>query len=141
MIMPDALPGIKRFFTRAALSPLTLAMLIRFAAAFIRHEGRMSASQAAGAIRSQARHRAALVRFLADRSWAKDWAVLTAVAQLLLRLELRARGTWALLLDQTWCGNRGPRPRIPSAGATTAAARGRATARTRSWPGAPVTDS
>lgn len=107
MIMTDALPGIKRFFARAALSPLALAMLIRFAAAFIRHDGRMSASQAAGAVRSQARHRAALVRFLADRGWAQDWAVLAAVAELLLRLETRRRGTWALVLDQTLCGQQG----------------------------------
>ena len=85
MIMTDALPGIKRFFKTAALSPLALAMLIRFVAAFIRHDGRMSASQAAGAVRSQARHRAALVRFLADARWAKDWVVLTRVAELLLR--------------------------------------------------------
>jgi hypothetical protein len=107
MIMTDALPGIKRFFKSAALAPVALAMLIRFAAAFLRHDGRMSASQAAGAIRSQARHRAALVRFLADASWAKDWAVLTAVAGLLLRLEAQRRGTWALVLDQTLCGQQG----------------------------------
>jgi len=107
MIMTDALPGIKRFFKGAALSPLALTMLIRLAAAFIRHDGRMSASQAAGAVRSQARHRAALVRFLADSRWAKDWAVLTEVAELLLRLETRHRGTWAFLLDQTLCGQQG----------------------------------
>ncbi len=107
MIMTDALPGIKRFFARAALSPLALAMLLRLAAAFIRHDGRMSASQAAGAIRSQARHRAALVRFLADCHWAKDWTVLTHVADLLLRLEARRQGTWALVLDQTLCGQQG----------------------------------
>jgi Transposase DDE domain len=107
MIMTDALPGIKRFLRRAALCPVALVMLIRFAAAFIRHDGRMSASQAAGALRSQARHRAALVRFLADRSWAKDGAVLAAVAELLLRLEARHQGTWAFLLDQTLCGQQG----------------------------------
>jgi Transposase DDE domain len=107
MIMTDALPGLKRFFTHAALSPVALAMLIRLAAAFIRHDGRMSASQAAGAIRSQARHRAALVRFLADTRWAKDWAVLTQLAELLLRQESQRRGTWALVLDQTLCGQQG----------------------------------
>src|SRR2546423_14017777 len=107
MILTDALPRIKRFFQAATLTPLALTMLIRLAAAFIRHDGRMSASQAAGAIRSQARHRAALVRFLADAHWAKDWAVLTQVAQLLLGLEARRQGTWAFILDQTLCGQQG----------------------------------
>jgi hypothetical protein len=82
-------------------------MLIRFAAAFIRHDGRRPASRAAGAVRSQARHRAALVRFLAEAGWAQDGAVLTAVAELLLRPEARRQGTGAFILDQTLCGQQG----------------------------------
>ena len=107
MIMNDSLPGIKRFFHHAALSPIVLDMLIRFAVAFIHHYGRMSATQAAGAIRAAARHRAALVRFLADSNWSKDWSVLTTVADLLLPLESRQTGTWAFILDQTFCGHQG----------------------------------
>jgi hypothetical protein len=107
MIMTDALPGIKRFFRHAALSPLAFTMLIRFAAAFIHHGGRMSASQAAGAIRSQARHRAALIRFLADSHWSQNWAVLAEVAELLLGAEARRQGTWVFILDPTYCGQPG----------------------------------
>jgi hypothetical protein len=109
MIMPKALPGIKRFLTSAAISPFALTMLIRFAAAFIRHDGRMSASQAAGAIRTEARHRAAIIRFLADTRWSNNWAVLTEVADLITRLETRQNGTWVFILDQTFCGQQGTR--------------------------------
>jgi hypothetical protein len=62
MIMNDALPGIKSFFQATSLKPNAVGMLIRLVAAFTCHIGRMSAAQAAGSIRSQTRHRAALVR-------------------------------------------------------------------------------
>jgi DDE family transposase len=107
MIISNALPGFKRFLCRAALSPIAVDMLIRFAAAFIHHDGRMSASQAAGAIRSAARHRAAIIRFLADTHWSENWAVLSAVADLILRLETCRGGTWVFILDQTYCGHQG----------------------------------
>src|SRR6266567_2910506 len=67
----------------------------------------MSASQAAKAIRSQARHRAQLARFLARQQWSKNWAVLTAVADLLLQAEAQRDGTWLFILDQTYCGQQG----------------------------------
>ena len=107
MIMDDALPGIKSFFKAASLKPTTMGMLIRMVAAFICHIGRMSAAQAAGSVRSQARHRAALVRFLAQSRWSRDWQVLTAVADLLLQAEHRRHGTWIFIVDQTYCGQQG----------------------------------
>src|SRR5439155_17722277 len=58
-------------------------------------------------IRSQARHRAQVARFLARLHWSRDWAVLNAVAGLLLEAEAQRRGTWLLLLDQTYCGQQG----------------------------------
>jgi Transposase DDE domain len=107
MIIPTALPGLKRFLTSAKVAPLTLAMLIRLAAAFIRHDGRMSASQAAAAVRTEARHRAAIIRFLADTGWSKNWAVLTEVAGLIMRWETHHSGTWVFILDQTFCSQQG----------------------------------
>jgi hypothetical protein len=107
MIMNDALPGIKSFFQATSLKPSTLGMLIRLVAAFTSHLGRMSAAQAAGAIRSQTRHRAALVRFLAQLKWSRDWLVLTQVADLLLQAESRRQGIWLFLVDQTYCGQHG----------------------------------
>lgn len=107
MIFADALPQIKTFLRPARLSAATTGLLVRLVAAFVCHRGRLSASQAAGAIRSQARHRAQLTRFLARRHWSKDWTVLAAVADLLLRQETRRAGPWAFILDQTYVGQQG----------------------------------
>lgn len=107
MIMDDGLPGIKAFFKATSLKPNAVGMLIRLVAAFTCHVGRMSAAQAAGAIRSQARHRAALVRFLDQRRWSCNWAVLTEVADLLLQAEGQRQGTWVFIVDQTYCGQQG----------------------------------
>jgi hypothetical protein len=107
MILSQALPGFKHFLRRVTLSPFALTMLIRFAAAFIQHDRRMSAQAAACAVRTQARHRAAVIRFLADEHLSTNWLVLVEVAQLLLQLEARRGGTWAFLLDQTFCGQQG----------------------------------
>jgi hypothetical protein len=107
VIFADALPQIKTFLRPARLGPATTALLVRLLAAFIGHRGRLSASQAAGAIRSQARHRAQLTRFLARCHWSQDWAVLSAVAGLLLEQEARRDGTWVFILDQTYVGQQG----------------------------------
>jgi hypothetical protein len=107
VIMDDALPGIKSFFKATTLKPNAVAMLIRLVAAFTCHVGRMSAAQAAGSIRSQARHRAALVRFLGQLKWSRDWAVLTQLADLLLAAESQRQGTWVFIVDQTYCGQQG----------------------------------
>src|SRR5439155_13923867 len=107
MIMDDALPGIKAFFKATTVKPNAAAMLTRLVAAFTCHLGRMSAAQAAGAIRSRARHRAALVRFLAQVRWARDWAALSQVADLLLQAENRPSGVWLFIVDQTYCGQQG----------------------------------
>jgi hypothetical protein len=107
MMMPDALPGIKRFLGAAKLDPLAQAYVIQFIATFVGHCGRMSASQAAQTIRTQARHRANVVRFLAKRNWSGDWCVLQQLAHLLLAAEAARRGTWVFILDQTLCGQQG----------------------------------
>lgn len=107
MIFADALPKIKTFLRPAHLAPRTTLLLVRLMVAFLCHRGRLSACQAAGAIRSQARHRAQLTRFLARCHWSKDWAVLAAVADLLLRQEARRAGTWTFILDQTYVGQQG----------------------------------
>lgn len=107
MILSHPLPRGKRFFRPTALTGATLALLLRLVAAFLHHRGRMSASQAASLLRCQARHRAALTRFLAQSHWSKDWAVLTQVAGLLLRAQARRDGTWVFILDQTYVGQQG----------------------------------
>jgi hypothetical protein len=106
IVTPD-LPQIKTFLRPAALRPSSAALLTRLVVAFLCHPTGMSASAAAAAVRSQARHRAQIVRFLARQNWARDWAVLTAVADLLLQQEARAPGTWLFVVDQTYCGQQG----------------------------------
>lgn len=107
MIFAEALPQIKTFLRPANLTASSCVLLIRLIVAFLHHPGRMSASQAAKAIRSQARHRAQLARFLARLHWSKNWAVLNAVAGLLLQAEAQRHGTWIFILDQTYCGQQG----------------------------------
>jgi hypothetical protein len=67
----------------------------------------MSASAAASALRSHARHRAQIVRFLARLNWSRDWLLLTTMADLLLQAEARRDGTWIFILDQTYVGQQG----------------------------------
>ena len=107
MIFADALPHIKTFLRPARLTATTTGLLVRLLAAFLHHPGRMSCSQAAAAVRSQARHRAQLARFLARLHWSRDWALLGEVAGLLLEQEARRDGTWLFLLDQTYVGQQG----------------------------------
>ena len=109
MIFADALPKIKTFLRPTRLAAPTVALLVRLVAAFCHHPGRMSADAAAKAVRSQARHRAQIARFLARAHWSKDWAVLDAVAALLLAREARSAGTWLFVLDQTYVGQQGRR--------------------------------
>jgi Transposase DDE domain len=107
MIMQDALPGIKRYFQIAMLDDTAVGFLTRLIVAFLFHPGRMSASQAAGAIRTQARHRAAVVRFLARQGRSRDWSMLERLAQVVIEAEHARGGTWVFLLDQTLCGQQG----------------------------------
>src|SRR5262249_29461496 len=107
MIMQDALPGGKRFLGAAKVSGHVLDFLVRLMTAFISHLGRMSATQAAGAIRTQARHRAAVIRFLARQRWSGDWSVLQQLAGVVLDMEAARKGTWLFILDQTLCGQQG----------------------------------
>jgi Transposase DDE domain len=107
MIFVNSLPKIKKFLRPARLTPSSQALLIRLIAAFLHHAGRMSASYAAGAIRTEARHRAAIVRFLDRLHWSRDWTTLTAVAELLLQAETHRLGRWFFLLDQTYVGQQG----------------------------------
>jgi len=107
MIMQDALPGIKRFLAPLKASTRLTGFLIRMMTAFICHVGRMSASQAAGAVSSQARHRAAVIRFLAKLGVTGDWEALRRQADVLIAMEQNTAGTWVFILDQTLCGQQG----------------------------------
>jgi hypothetical protein len=78
-----------------------------FLLAFVMHLGRMSAAQAACAIRIAPRHRAQVMRFLARNRWSCNWSLLSQLAELVLIHESRHCGRWLLLLDQTYCTQQG----------------------------------
>jgi hypothetical protein len=107
VIFAATLPKVKAFLRPANLPATTVGLLVRLITAFCHHPGRMSAAAVAAALRSQARHRAAITRFLARLHWARDWSLLTTVAELLLQAEANRGGTWLFLLDQTYCGQQG----------------------------------
>ena len=107
MIFADSLPRIKVFLRPARLPASSRGLLVRLIAAFVCHLGPMCAARAAEAVRAEGRHRAALVRFLARQHWSRDWATLTAVAELLLQVEAGRGGVWYFILDQTYVGQQG----------------------------------
>jgi Transposase DDE domain len=107
MMMQDALPGIKRFFKPLGQNAYVQGFWIRLVTAFVMHVGRMSATQAAGAIRTEARHRAAVIRFLAKLQWSNNWSLLVQLADCVLQAEQRRGGIWVFIVDQTYCGQQG----------------------------------
>src|SRR5262245_22292978 len=107
MLMQDALVRIKAFLKPARLPALVQDYFIRLVAAFVAHLGRMSASQMAEAIKSEARHRAQVTRFLAKLRWSPDWTRCLWMATLLLEQERKRGGRWLFIVDQTYCGQQG----------------------------------
>jgi hypothetical protein len=99
VIFADSLPDAKLFFAALALPAGTAATLARFLVACF--DRLRCAADAAHAIRTEPRHRAQLVRFLARQRWARDWNTLAAVADLLPQQCRHEAGTWVFILDQT----------------------------------------
>jgi hypothetical protein len=105
MIFQDALPDLKTFLKPAALRRGAQALVIRCMTAFLFHLGEMSASQAAGSIRTEARHRAQISRFLGRGYW-KRTDLLGPSRAALLALET-GKGTFIFDIDQTFCTQQG----------------------------------
>lgn len=106
MMMSNSLPGVKSFFRNAQLSRREQGFLVRIMIGFAMHLGRMSASQAARAVRSDVRHRAQVTRFLTDSSWGNSGENYTQLALAVIRTEHR-RGRWLFLVDKTCCSRQG----------------------------------
>ena len=105
LIFQDALPCIKTFLKPVPLKCRARGLLIRCLIAFLMHLGKMSAAQAAGALRTDARHRAQVCRFL-DRGYWRRTDLLGPLRAALLELETR-RGLFLFEVDQTYCGQQG----------------------------------
>jgi IS4 transposase len=105
--MQDALPWIKSFFRNTSLTGHSRGFAIRMMIAFMTHIGRMSAMQAAGAVRTDTRHRAQVSRFLAGSELANSGDDYQRLAHALLAMESRRRGRWLFLIDRTCCSRQG----------------------------------
>jgi hypothetical protein len=101
MILSNSLPSVKSFLRKAKVGPRCLSFLIRMMIAFMTHIGRMSASQAAYAVRSDVRHRAQVTRFLGEGGGID----LSLLQKALIRQERHPRGRWLFLVDKT-CSSR-----------------------------------
>jgi hypothetical protein len=106
VIMQDALPGLKRFLKPVGLKQSMLALVVRVVVAFIMHFGRMSAARAAGAVRSDPRHRAQMCRVL-GRKWLRRLSLAETLRSQLLLMESRKTGLFFFLLDQTLTSQQG----------------------------------
>jgi hypothetical protein len=106
MIISQSLPRIKSFLRPLGWQASRLALLLRLITAFITHCGRMSASQAAGAICTSALHRANVGRFL-GRQHSLERRDLNRLQWRILQSELRRRGEWFFILDQTYTRHQG----------------------------------
>ncbi|MGA2700792.1 MAG: hypothetical protein ABSH35_06810, partial [Isosphaeraceae bacterium] len=105
LIMQDALPLFKSFLKPVSLKQRARQLVVRCVIAFLMHLGKMSASRAAGAVRTDARHRAQVSRFMARGYWRRCDLLGQLRAQL---LEMEARqGTFIFDIDQTYCSQQG----------------------------------
>jgi Transposase DDE domain len=105
LIIQDALPLFKSFLEPVSLNQRARQLLRRCVIAFLMHLGKMSASRAAGAVRTEARHRAQISRFLGRGSWRRCDPLGPLRAQL-LELEVR-QGIFVFDIDQTYCSQQG----------------------------------
>lgn len=105
VMVADLLPGLKRFLAPAGLKNAALRMVSRLVITFLLHAGRMSCLQAAGAVRSDTRHRAQLGRMLKRPSF-RGRDVTSILRQQLLELE-SAKGPFVFIVDATLVGQAG----------------------------------
>jgi len=99
MIFAESLPLAKSFFAAAQVPLSTVGLLTRFVVACL--NTLRCAAQVGDSIRSDPRHRAQIVRFLAREGWAKDWLTLERLAGVVLDSCRHEQGDWLFLLDQT----------------------------------------
>jgi hypothetical protein len=104
-MIADSLPKFNRFLGPLKLKDATRQMVMRVMVAFMMHHGRMSCLQAAGSLKSQARHRAQVSRFLARPRWrARD--INTQLRESVLQMETEP-GPFLFIVDATLCSQQG----------------------------------
>jgi hypothetical protein len=106
-MMQDALPSVKTFFRIARFTEHVQAFVARLMIAFMFHTGRMCASEAATAVRTEIRHRAQVSRFLRGSDLANGSPAYQSLAALLIAMECRRGGRWLFILDKTCTSRQG----------------------------------
>lgn len=105
IMVPDAIPSLKRWIGTLRLKDSVKFTVIRMVVAFLMHSGRMSCLSAAGAVRTEARHRAQISRFLARPRWRK-FNINAGLRHLLLELESHD-GLFVFIVDATLVSHAG----------------------------------
>ena len=105
VMVADFVPGLKRYVRSAGLKPAAQSMVLRVVIAFLLHSGKMSCLQAAGSVRSEARHRAQVGRCLRRPSFRRR-DINRVLRQQLLERE-SGRGRFIFLIDATLCSQSG----------------------------------
>lgn len=105
VMVAEVLPGLKRWLIPLRLRSSVQGMVVRMVAAFILHVGRMSCLQAAGSVRSEARHRAQVGRMLSRPSF-RRLNLNTILRRELLEQE-SGKGRFLFILDATHCSQQG----------------------------------
>lgn len=105
IMVTDSAKELKGFVKWTGLSQYAQSMVMRLVLAFILRRGRMSCSQAGGAIRTAAVHRCQITRFLARPRWQKgDFNA--PLRQALLAME-SGKGKFLFIIDATLCSRSG----------------------------------
>jgi hypothetical protein len=105
VMVSESASSLKGFLAQSGLKRVAQTMVLRMVLAFILHRGRMSCSQAAGSIASDAVHRGEVTRFLARPRWKKH-NFNGPLRNALLKLESK-RGKFLFLLDATLASQAG----------------------------------
>jgi hypothetical protein len=107
VMVPELLPGLKRWMAALELKDRTKLLVARVVIAFLLHAGRMSCLQAAGIVRCEVRHRAQIGRFLARPRWRK--VNINAVCRKYLLDRQPPDGEFVYIVDATLISQSGKR--------------------------------
>lgn len=105
VMVVDSAKDLNRYLKCTALGDFGRLMVMRLVLAFIVRRGRMSCSQAAGAIRTEPVHRSQVTRFLARTRW-KKLDINTTLRAALLQTQ-SIKGRFLFVIDATLCGQSG----------------------------------
>jgi hypothetical protein len=105
-MVADSIPILNLFMRFFSVSEASRELTVRMMMTFILHYGRMSCSQAAGALPMEARNKAQVTRFLARPRW-KSVNMSAKVADMLLKRQAVMKGRFIVKFDATLIKHQG----------------------------------